>query len=168
MNRETISRSIPVITAALLSGAALAPSAEAKDRYYLIEESYPSTMECVETVPLTTIEKTVTIEKPVLIERSTRTIRTTRHHTMARKTSFKSKSMHIAAKPVRRTHTLARRSTITQKTVQRTIATRPVLVESPVWVEQQNTKPMVIEKAVEVDRPMLVKKHHHLVEFNLF
>ncbi|PWT97415.1 MAG: hypothetical protein C5B53_08045 [Candidatus Melainabacteria bacterium] len=183
MNGKLTRRSTSVIVTALLGGLVLAPSAQAKDRYYLLEESYPSSMQCqqysyVESMPVTTpvtVEKTVTIEKPVVFERSTRTIKTMRTTTL-KTASLKRKRIHVAARPIRhRTHVVASRpTTLTRTTVQRTVATEPMLIERPLWVEQtvakpvQVERPMIIEKAVEVDRPILLKKHHHMVELNLF
>jgi hypothetical protein len=170
MNGKTTRRPMVIITALFGGVAMLAQPAQAKDRYYLIEDSYPGAVQYqyVETMPM----KSVTIEKPVLIQRTTRTVTTTR---TTRSTAYRPKKTHIAARPIRhRTHVVASRPTYSQRTVERTIATEPMLIDRPLWVEQTVEKPvtverpMIIDKAVEVDRPILVKQHHHLLDFSLF
>lgn len=183
-----------VLSAAMVAVGILASPAQAKTRYYLLDEpAYPSAYEWIETMPTTnvrTVEKTVTIEKPVVIEKSTRTIRYTRPR--MRTTSMKMKHRTLAARPLahrthlvatqHRTHLVATRpyaSTYAKSFTTTKIVEKPVrierFVETPVTVEQP-MQPMIIEKAVEVDRPVLldnpvlvkVKKHHnHLLELNL-
>ena len=168
MNRKCfISQIISTAMVAAGIGAILGSPAEAKTRYYLLEEpAYPSTYEWIETMPMgvKTVEKTVTIEKSVIIEKTTKTIRYTR----PRATALKMKHRTVAARrPMHRTHVVAYRPAYAQSFTTTKIVEKPVrverFVETPVRVE----KPMIIEKAVEVERPVLVKKHRHLLEFSL-
>jgi hypothetical protein len=170
-----------LISGVMALGIASTTQAAIASTYYLVDEPVlePTTVEYW-TEPMTkrVVEKTVTIDQPVVIEKTKTVIKTQQYRPM--RTTKVIRHRTIAAKPAaHRTTRLASSSTWRTKTTVRTIASKPVILEQPVYIEKATTKPLMVRRTIEepvlIDRqvelaqPILVEKHHrHLLNFSLF